>query len=143
MTQYNNIYVDMVGDLFHGNHVRLLKEAKTYGNNLLLGLHSDEEVEKYKKKKPILNVFERAEIIESCKYVDKIITLNAPTIICEEFLNKYNIDLVIHAHNEHEKIYDSMFAIPIKLNKFKRIDYHPGISTTEIKKRIIEKNEIS
>lgn len=42
-----NIYVDMVGDLFHINHVNLLKEVSSYGNNLIVGVHSDEDVKKY------------------------------------------------------------------------------------------------
>tara|TARA_B100000902_G_scaffold382993_1_gene421292 strand:+ start:4495 stop:4935 length:441 start_codon:yes stop_codon:yes gene_type:complete len=140
MANNKNIYVDMVGDLFHANHVKLFKEARTFGNNLLVGIHSDETVQKYKCT-PILTMDERAEVISSCKYIDKII-LNAPEIITEEYLNLYNIDLVIHAHNEDEVKYNKMYENVIKLNKFKRIDYHEGISTTEIKRRVVEQHSI-
>ena len=130
-----NIYVDMVGDLFHVNHVNLLKNAKNLGDKLIVGIHSDKDTESYKRK-PILTMNERAPIIESCRYVDEII-LNAPVIITEEYINKHNIDLVIHAHNKEEnEKYNFMYANAIKLNKFKRLDYFRGISTTEIIKRI-------
>ena len=46
MLKCNNVYVDMVGDLFHANHVKLFKEAKKFGNNLLVGIHSDLTVRK-------------------------------------------------------------------------------------------------
>lgn len=134
---YNNIYVDMVGDLFHINHINLFKKALNYGNNLIVGVHSDKDVESYKCK-PILTMEERIAIIESCKYVNKVIP-NAPLIITNDYLENNNIDLVIHAHNiDEEDKYDFMYKEIIKLGKFKRINYHEGLSTTIIKNRIIK-----
>ena len=133
----NNIYVDMVGDLFHINHINLFKKARKFGKNLIVGVHSDSDVESYKCK-PILNMEERICVIESCKYVDKVIP-NAPLVITNEYLEKYNIDMVVHAHNNDEvEKYNFMYDNIIKLGKFKRIDYHDGISTTNIKHRIIK-----
>jgi cytidyltransferase-like protein len=133
----NNIYVDMVGDLFHINHINLIKEAKKFGKCLIVGVHSDEDVESYKCT-PILTMDERIGVIESCKYVNKVIP-NAPLVITKEYLDEYNIDLVVHAHNEDEiEKYNFMYNNIIKLGKFKRIDYHDGISTTNIKHRVIK-----
>ena len=136
MKKYNNVYVDMVGDLFHANHVKVFKEARELGNNLFVGIHSDESVKNYKCT-PILTIDERAAVIGACKYVDKVI-LNAPEYIDEEYLNLHNIDLVVHAHGKNDEKYNKMYENVTKLCKFKRIDYHEGISTTEIKKRIIQ-----
>jgi cytidyltransferase-like protein len=142
MKKYNNVYIDMVGDLFHANHVKLFKEAKLLGNNLVVGIHSDETVQNYKCT-PILTMTERAEVISACKYIDKVI-LNAPEIVTEEYLNLHNIDLVVHAHAENEwSKYNKMYENAIKLNKFKRLDYHEGISTTEIKRRVVEQHSIA
>ena len=133
----NNVYVDMVGDLFHINHINLFKKAKKYGNNLIVGIHSDKDVESYKCV-PILTMEERIGVIESCKYVDKVIP-NAPLVITKEYLEKNNIDLVIHAHNlDEEDKYNKYYSEIIKLGKFKRIDYHEGVSTTSIKEKIIK-----
>lgn len=133
----NNIYVDMVGDLFHINHINLIKEAKKFGKYLIVGVHSDSDVESYKCT-PILTMEERIGVIESCKYVDKVIP-NAPLVITKEYLDENNIDLVVHAHNEDEiEKYNFMYNEIIKLEKFKRIDYHDGVSTTNIKNKIIE-----
>ena len=132
----NNIYVDMVGDLFHMNHINLFKEARQFGNNLIVGIHSDNDVMSYKCK-PILTMDERIHVIDSCKYVDKVIP-NAPLVVTPQFLNDNNIDLVVHAHNlDEDEKYNFMYKEIIKINKFKRIDYHIGVSTTDIKERII------
>lgn len=47
-------------------------------------------------------------------------------------MNEYSIDLVVHAHDEGDTRYDKMYAVPINLGKFKRLDYTKSISTTEI-----------
>ena len=78
------VYVTMVGDLFHVNHINLIKEAKEYGDYLIVGIHSDSSVEEYKCK-PIMTLEERCYIISACKYVDSIIP-GAPLNITEEFI---------------------------------------------------------
>ena len=131
------IYTDMVGDLCHMNHIKHLEKCKAFKNNSLLyvGLHSDVESTKWKRQ-PIFNIQEREYIFKSLKMVDKVI-LNAPIIITEEFINKYNIDMVIHAHSkEEEEKYYFQHKNAIKLNKFIRFEYNQGISTTEIINKI-------
>lgn len=135
-------YIDMVGDLFHFGHVNLIKNIYDLGYTIIIGVHSDETVESYKRK-PILTMDERVKVIESCKYVSSIIK-DAPLIITEEYLNKHNIDMVFHAHPLEEDLkYKKMYEIPNKLNKFKRIEYCNKISTTEIINRIIARQKIT
>jgi cytidyltransferase-like protein len=137
------IYADMVGDLFHAGHIKfLISIYKKYNigiestNNLLyIGLHNDNDVKSYKRL-PIINLENRIIMLESCKYVNKVIP-NAPIIITKDFLEKYNIDLVIHAHNKEDIQYNDMYKIPILLGKFERIDYTKGISTTSIINKIL------
>jgi cytidyltransferase-like protein len=129
------VYLDMVGDLFHWGHVEMFKEARQYGDLLYVGVHSDEDVESYKRK-PILSMEERIAVIEACRYVDRVIP-NAPLSITEEYLDEHKIDLVIHGHAEDDDYYERvMYAVPVSLGKFKRVEYHHGISTTEIIERV-------
>lgn len=132
---YNIIYVDMVADLFHINHVKFLKQCKNMCNFLYVGIHSDKTVSDYKRK-PIMTMEERIEVVKSCKYVDKVIK-NAPIVPNKLFLDKYKIDMVVHAHNinENEK-YNYMYKECVLENKFIRIDYQKGVSTTEIINRL-------
>ena len=63
-------YVAITGDLFHCGHVAFLKNAKTFGGDLIVGVHSDADVSKYKGQ-PIMSLTERVCVIEACKYVVK------------------------------------------------------------------------
>ena len=72
-----NIYIDMVGDLFHYGHTNALKTIydtyiKNTNNKLVVGVHNDKTVESYKRK-PILTMDERIKVISTCKYIYKII----------------------------------------------------------------------
>ena len=127
----------MVGDLCHSNHIKHLKKCKCFKKNCLLyvGLHSDDVSTKWKRK-PILNLDERSVIFNELKVVDRVIP-NAPLIITKNFIEKYNIDMVIHAHPEDQcDIYNFQYKYAIDMKKFTRFDYNKGISTTEIINRI-------
>ena len=44
-----NVYLDMCADLFHWGHVNMLKNAKSMGDRLVVGIHSDETIRSYKR----------------------------------------------------------------------------------------------
>ena len=77
------IYADMVGDLFHVGHINMLKQARQFGDYLIVGVHSDKTVESYKRT-PIINESDRYELIRNCRLVDEIVE-NAPIIITRDY----------------------------------------------------------
>lgn len=44
MADRGNVYADMVGDLFHPEHVALPRTARDFGERLIVGVLSDEVV---------------------------------------------------------------------------------------------------
>ncbi len=61
-------------DLLHIGHVRCLKEAKKYGDILIVAINSDSSVKALKgEKRPIFTEKERAEILASLEFVDFVI----------------------------------------------------------------------
>ncbi len=60
-------------DLFHIGHTRLLKRARQLGDELYVAVSSDEFSLKQKNKRCIIPYPHRAEIVESCKYVDIVV----------------------------------------------------------------------
>ncbi len=58
-------------DLFHVGHVRLLKRLSQLGDQLIVGISSD-EFNLLKGKSSFFSYEERAEIVESCKYVTSV-----------------------------------------------------------------------
>ncbi|MBC7327964.1 D-glycero-beta-D-manno-heptose 1-phosphate adenylyltransferase [bacterium] len=64
-------------DIIHLGHIRYLREAKSKGDVLIVGLNSDESVRKIKgDKRPILPEEERAEILASLNMVDFVVIFN-------------------------------------------------------------------
>ena len=128
------IYIDGIFDLFHRGHLESLKQAKNIDKDiyLIVGIIDDETASGYKRK-PIINQFDRAEIIKNIKIVDEIIE-SAPLVITREFIEENNIHLVVHGFandNDWEKQKD-FFKYLIENNKFKKINYYDKISTTDI-----------
>ena len=64
-------FVEGVFDIFHKGHVRLLKRMKDIFSKVYAAVTPDHIVSTYKNP-PIIPFEDRVEILESCKYVDKV-----------------------------------------------------------------------
>lgn len=64
-------------DMFHIGHLNLLKNAKSRCDYLIVGVNSDQLVEEYKKKKAVVPLEERMEIIRSIRYVDEVMRIDS------------------------------------------------------------------
>lgn len=66
-------YTTGVFDMFHIGHLNILKRAKERCDYLIVGVSTDEVVETYKHKTPIICYEERKAIVEAIKYVDEVV----------------------------------------------------------------------
>ena len=128
------IYVDMTADLFHYGHVNFLKQASEIGDYLIVGIHSDETVQNYKRP-PIITMKDRIAVVASCRYVDEVIP-DAPLIVDLEWIKKHNIHVVVHGDDFSEDLLQLCYKVPIEMGIFHKVPYTPGISTTDIIKRL-------
>lgn len=124
----------MVADLFHFGHVNFLKQAKSHGDFLLVGVHADDAVMVYKRR-PIMTMEERVASVEGCRYVDEVVP-NAPITIDRDWIDKHNIDLVMHGDDFSSDLEALCYKTPIEMGIYRTVGYTPGISTTEIIARI-------
>ena len=60
-------------DLIHPGHIDLLKQARTFGSKLIVGINSDSSVSRIKGNgKPFQNQNDRAEILSALRCVDEV-----------------------------------------------------------------------
>ena len=123
------IYTDGVFDLFHANHLALLKEAKSFGDFLIVGVASDFMTASYKRK-PIINEAERLAIVSAIDCVDEAFLIDGlPTAdAMENILAQHQIDLVVYAGDATPEYYMPAEARGI----MHRLPYHDGVSTSNI-----------
>ena len=95
------IMVDMSATLIHHGHIRLLKKASELGY-VVVALTTDEEIVNKKKFIPELNFSEREEILSAIKFVSEIVP--SPWLIDSKFLDKHNIDLLVHGADNSNPI---------------------------------------
>ena len=111
--------------IIHNGHIRLLKKASKYGK-VVVALTSDLEIKKYKKIEPELNFRQRKEILESIKYVNKVI--KSGFFITNNFLKKNKLDLLVHGSDNSNNIDQRKLIIfprtsNISSTKIRKISY--------------------
>ena len=66
-------YTTGVFDMFHIGHLNILRRAKEHCSYLIVGVSTDENVQSYKHKTPVVPFRERAAIVSAIRYVDKVV----------------------------------------------------------------------
>ena len=70
---YSVGYTTGVFDLFHVGHLNILRQAKAQCEYLIVGVSTDELVEDYKNKTPIIPFEQRMAIVGAIRYVDQVV----------------------------------------------------------------------
>ncbi|MBA0874511.1 hypothetical protein Goshw_017816 [Gossypium schwendimanii] len=129
------VYMDGCFDLMHYGHANALRQAKALGDELVVGVVSDEEIIA-NKGPPILSMEERLALVSGLKWVDQVIA-NAPYAITEEFMNslfnEHKIDYIIHGDDPCLLPDGSdAYALAKIAGRYKQIKRTEGVSSTDI-----------
>ena len=140
MKKYEIGYTTGVFDLFHIGHLNILKRAKEQCKYLIVGVSTDELVEGYKHKTPVIPFEERIAIVEAIKYVDKVVV--------QESMDKFSawerlrFNVVFHGDDwKNSNMYDRY------IDQFKKVGvdvvflpHTDGVSSTQIVQRLNKGN---
>lgn len=129
-------------DLFHVGHLNILEKSAALGDELIVGVSTDELIQHYKGMPPVIPFEQRARIVSSIKCVAKVVKQVKLTEIAQ--LEEEDIDLVTIGDDWENKYLEGLEWM--KQQPGKKVvyfPYTPGVSTTGIKKKIIDStNEI-
>lgn len=123
-------------DLFHIGHLNILERSAELGDELIVGVSTDELIEEYKGVRPIIPYEQRVRIVESIRCVTKVVKQTRLTDIAQ--LQQEQIDIVTIGDDWKERYLEGLEWM--KNQPGKQVIYFPyteGISTTQIKRRII------
>lgn len=67
------VYTAGTFDLLHIGHVRIIRSARGFGDRLVVAVSTDELVEAYKGKRPVVPFDERLEMVRALRDVDAVV----------------------------------------------------------------------
>lgn len=129
-------YTTGVFDMFHIGHLNILKKAKEQCEYLIVGVSTDEVVEQYKHKKPVIPFEERIEIVRSIRYVDEVV----PQASMDKFeaWEKLKFDALFHGSDwKNSDMYNTIerqlkeVGVDVVF-----LPHTEGVSTTDLIRRI-------
>ena len=129
-------------DLLHVGHTRYLKEAKSYGKTLIIGVNGDRSVtqikppKKGKPPRPIIPENQRAELLTTLKAVDGVVIFTETT--ATKLIETLKPDIYVKGGDyEIETLPESptVFAYG---GKIKLVDIEIPTSTTKIINNILD-----
>lgn len=136
-------YTTGVFDLFHIGHLNILKNAKENCDFLIVGVTTDEEAYRLKKKHPIIPFEERIKIVDSIKYIDQVYREdNSDKLLAHQELG-YDILFKGDDWRNHSKFIEYKRAFDKMGVEIKFFPYTEGTSSTKLKRvldQILDKN---
>lgn len=89
-------------DLLHAGHIKMLEEAKSICDYLIVGLQTDPTIDRPTKNKPAQSVVERYIQLKACKMIDEIVPYTTETDL-EDILKAFAIDVRIIGDDYRDK----------------------------------------
>lgn len=89
-------------DLLHAGHVKMLEEAKSICDYVIVGLQTDPTLDRPEKNKPTQSVVERYIQLKACKFVDEIVPYATEQDL-EDILQSFHIDVRIVGDEYQDK----------------------------------------
>lgn len=125
------VYTYICGDILHKGHIEYLKNAKSLGDRLIIGVLTDEAVME-KKTKPVMQFDERFDLARSLEWVDAAIAQYSYSPL--DNVKTIKPDILVESTNHKEQSANEfMESIGGRVVIF---PYYPDHSSTKLKEKI-------
>ena len=112
-------------DMLHIGHIRLLKYAKSLGDQLTVGIDSDRRIQEIKGiNRPINNENFRKEMLLSIRWVDNVVVFDSDQEL-ETLIQQYSDKMIIGSDYRNKRVIGSQYS---EVEFFNKID---DCSTTD------------
>jgi rfaE bifunctional protein nucleotidyltransferase chain/domain len=123
-------------DLLHPGHIRLLEQARSLGDALVVGLNSDASVRRVKgDSRPLIRETERAEVLAALAAVDFVAIFDEATP--REIIARLLPDVLVKGADWGADEIVGRAEVEGAGGKVVSIPLQPGYSTTRILQRIV------
>ncbi len=137
------VYTGGTFDILHKGHINLLKACKKisgYEGKVVVGLNTDDFIERYKGSAPYRSYTDRKAVLEACKHVDEVVPNEGgedSTLV----LDKVSPAFIVVGSDWAKKDYYKQMGFTQKWLDERNITliytpYTEGISSTSIKRKI-------
>ena len=131
------VWTNGIFDLLHAGHIRSLRDAKAFGDVLVVGINSDASARKFKGPgRPLMCQEDRAEVLSALEMVDYVVVFDEtePSVA----LGRLQPDI----HCKGEEYANGSRPVPERVvvesygGSIRFLPLHPGRSTTGLLERI-------
>jgi len=130
------IWVDGCFDFAHHGHAGAMLQARQLGNELFVGVHSDESIME-NKGPTVMRLDERVAAVEACRWATKAVP-RAPYVTSLPWITHYGCQYVVHGDDiTSDSDGKDCYRYVKAAGRFKVVKRTPGISTTDLVGRML------
>lgn len=131
------VWVDGCFDMMHYGHANALRQARSMGGYLVVGVHSDLEITKHKGCPPVMTERERYAAVRACKWVDEVVE-DAPYVTSLEMMDGFGCAFCVHGDDlATDASGRDAYATVKQAGRFRECRRTPTVSTTDIVGRML------
>ncbi|EMC97225.1 hypothetical protein BAUCODRAFT_68571 [Baudoinia panamericana UAMH 10762] len=132
----DRLWIDGCFDFFHHGHAGVMLQSRRLGTELLVGLHSDEDI-RANKGPTVMNLAERVAAVNACRFSTKCVP-HAPYVTSLPWISHYGCKFVVHGDDiTSDAAGEDCYRFVKKAGRMKIVPRTPGISTTDLVGRML------
>ena len=130
------VFTNGVFDILHPGHTRYLRDARAWGDVLIVGVNSDRSVRALNKApdRPVNSEAERCEVLAALASVDVVVVFDQDTPL--EIITALQPDILVKGADWGDNAIVGRDVVEARGGKVVRIPIAEGYSTTSILERI-------